>query len=195
MDEKHDLTKLNREVPKKRNDLLIVLLILFVACLCVGSYLIGKSLENDKKEETPIEVKKDETKEVTEEKEETKTNEPTLGKLLIDKADQKLIEKDLLKPNEIEYRSSRVIKRGYYKFEPNKIYYAITGQFKCKNNSSEIENISCLYQPQVGDPDEDGKYNYSITFSVEETDEDLVIGEFTELPEDENFVEINEDIE
>ncbi len=198
MEEQKDLTMLNKPVSRKPNGLLIVLLLLFIACICIGSFLLGKSFYNDKQGEPTNENTKTEQKKETKKEEPTKEPAPreqSLSDQIIDAADEKLIEKGLLKPSMIEYRSTIVKKAGYFQDKPNEIYYTLTGQFKCKESSNPANETTCLYQPQVGEPDAEGKYNYIISFTLEIKDGKYIVGEFTDLWPNENFVEINEIVE
>ena len=190
MEEQKDLTMLNKPVPKKHNGLLIVLLILFIACICVGSYLFGKSLNSSKNKETT------EQKEEKKEEEATpKLPEKTLKERIIEETNKKLEEKGLYKPDLIEDRTIEVKKAGYYKDNPTLHYYTVYGKFKCKPGSNPANETTCLYQSQLGDPDEDGKYDYAFTLSIEKVDGELVLGEFTEPLADPNFVELDEEVD
>jgi hypothetical protein len=193
MEEQKDLSMLNREVPKKSNGLLIVLLLLFIACICVGSYMLGKSFYKDKQTETPVETKKEDNKKEKEE-EETQPEEQSFREQLSYDVDQKLIERNLLKPTLIDFRTINIKKYGYYKNKPSVIYYTISGLFRCKEESDPANETTCLYQSQLGDPDSEGRYAYSITVATEKVDGKVVVGEITELIPDENFVEINEEV-
>ena len=192
MDEKKDLTMLNRTVPKKTNGLLIFLLILFIGCICVGSYLIGKSLNNNNT--NIITEQKEEAKEPAE-KSKSETKKKTFKEQVIEDTDKILEGKGLYKPELVEYRTYNIKKAGYYEDNPNLIYYTIYGEFKCKPESNPANETTCLYQSQLDDPNEEGRYTYAFTISIDEVDGNLIYGDFTQLVADQNFVEINEEIE
>ena len=196
MEEQKDLTMLNRTVPKKPNGFLIFLLLLFIACICVGSFLLGRSFANE--EDTPKQETKEEKKEEPkEEKEPAKKEEekPSLSSQIILDTDKMLEEKGLLKQDMIEYRTMKVVKKGYFKNEPNVIIYTIEGKFKCKAGSNPENETTCLYQSQLGDPDSEGRYDYTIAIETTEENGKLVYGEFTEVMPGDEFVELNEKVE
>lgn len=61
---------------------------------------------------------------------------------------------------------------GYYENDPSIKYYALTGSFKCLDNSYQ-----CVYMAQIGDEPVDFKYGYDGVVSLKEDNGELVVSD------------------
>ena len=195
---------------KQNKSLLIIIVILLLILISLLSYfIIFNKKEEPKRDNTKVvEKKKEEKEEIidnkpvnkvednnnTSKKEEiTEIKQPTQNEI-IDYVKKTMKEEGLIKENNIDTLTIDTVQlEGYFKKDKNIKYYAVMGNFKCK------EGNDCVYQNQLDDPDKDGYYKWSTavktifennTYTFKELTTTFIIGD-----NDNPFIEVWEDIE
>ena len=90
----------------------------------------------------------------------------------------KMINDGLAKPDLIgDWTFDHYKKMGYLSSEPSVMYYSISGKFICNALEEGFEYPTCVYQQQLGDPDENGYYAWIVFVKVIISDDGYKLGE------------------
>ncbi len=149
----------------------ILLLILLIAVI-LGSLGIAK-YQNKDFSTSRVKEKIDEVLNTGDKEKKVLTKEELVGYV---KA--KMIKDGLAKPEYItDWTFDNFSKLGYLSNEPNVIYYSLSGRFLCNAYEEGYAYPTCVYQSQLGDPDESGYYEWIVFVKVTETEDDYKLGE------------------
>ena len=151
-----------------RFDFKIVVLLVLLIFVIVGALGISKYQTKELESKQSTRERTDGTKAVEEPTEE-KTEEEKKAEHAdaIEKTmDSKLVAKGLLKNEGVTYRTVHIKKAGYINDNPGYIYYTMYGKFQCAEGYDPLTENTCIYQPQMADPDENGYFDYAFGIEV-----------------------------